>query len=368
MRIDAERLVHGACTALALFLSMAIIAMIPTIRSAGTLDTDGWFLLASGREVVESGIPTTNPFTAVEGQGIVLQQWLHDAWLYLCWKVAGYTGVAVSVAIPAALALCTYTGAVCRLARVPRHPWVPLLIGALGFSLMASYLSIRPSIWTAALLFVAISICLEWRQSANPRCLLALPIVSLLSVNLQAALWPLPSVAAACFLLPEKGEISTQATAETLRAWWRSRLPLLAAVAGMAAESLVNPYCIDGSLYVLRSLGAASYGGVILELNPVWVMPVAALFWGASILVAFISCVLARRFPPQVASGLLGGVCNRRGACRQVPLDNVDGFISRCRRIRRPERRNQPPGASPVDCRESRYGPRPSVLHRQQRP
>ena len=191
MRIDAERLVHGACTALALLLSMAIIAMIPAIRSAGTLDTDGWFLLASGREVVESGIPTTNPFTAVEGQGIVLQQWLHDAWLYLCWKVAGYTGVAVSAAIPAALALCTYTGAVCRLARVPRYPWVPLLIGALGvFPLMASYLSIRPSIWTAALLFATISICLEWRQSANPRCLLALPIVSLLSVNLQAALWP----------------------------------------------------------------------------------------------------------------------------------------------------------------------------------
>lgn len=317
MRIDAERLVHGACTVLALLLSMAIIAMVPAIRSAGTLDTDGWFLLASGREVVESGIPTTNPFTAVEGQGIVLQQWLHDAWLYLCWKVAGYTGVAVSVAIPSALALCTYTGAVCRLARVPRYPWVPLLIGALGFFLMASYLSIRPSIWTAALLFVTISICLEWRRGADPRCLLALPIVSLFSVNLQAALWPLPSAAAACFLLPEKGEISTQATAETLRAWWRSRLPLLAAVVGMAAESLVNPYCIDGSLYVLRSLEAASYGRVILELNPVWVMSAAALFWGASILVAFISCVLARRFPPRwllafwAASAIAGALAVR---------------------------------------------------------
>lgn len=317
MRIDAERLVHGACTALALLLSIAIIAMIPAIRSAGTLDTDGWFLLASGREVVESGIPRVNPFTAVEGQGIVLQQWLHDAWLYLCWKAAGYTGVAVSVAIPAALALCAYTGAVCRLAQNPCHPWVPLLISAVGFTFMASYLSIRPSIWTAALLFVAISICLEWRHSANPRCLLALPIVSLLSVNLQAALWPLPTAAAACFLLPEKDEISTQAIAKTLRAWWRSRLPLLAAVAGMAAESLVNPYCIDGSLYVLRSLGAASYGGVILELNPVWVMPAAALFWGASILVAFISCVLARRFPPRwllafwAASAIAGALAVR---------------------------------------------------------
>ena len=40
--------VRCASTALAVLLSMAIMALIPTIRSAGTLDTDGWFLLASG--------------------------------------------------------------------------------------------------------------------------------------------------------------------------------------------------------------------------------------------------------------------------------------------------------------------------------
>ena len=116
---------------------MAVIALIPAIRSAGTLDTDGWFLLASGRVVVESGIPSTNPFTAIAGQGIVLQQWLHDTWLYLYWKAAGYAGVAVSVAVPAALALWAYTGTVSRLARNARHPWAPLLIGEHGFKLKA---------------------------------------------------------------------------------------------------------------------------------------------------------------------------------------------------------------------------------------
>lgn len=298
-QIKVAKIVRCASAVLAVLLSMAVMAMIPAIRSTGTLDTDGWFLLASGRVVVESGIPSTNPFTAIAGQGIVLQQWLHDAWLYLCWRVAGYAGVAVSAAIPAALALWAYTGTVSRLAQNARHPWAPLLIGALGFTLMASYLSIRPSLWTAALLFVAISTCLEWRRGASSRCLLVLPVVSLLSVNLQAALWPLPAAAATCFLLPEEGEISLSETGGTVRSWARSRLPLLAAIAGMAAESLVNPYAIDGSLYVLRSLGAASYGGVILELKPVWAMPAAALFWCVAILAATVSCALARRFPPR---------------------------------------------------------------------
>lgn len=299
MRFDAERLAHGACTALAVLLSMAIMDLIPAIRSAGTLDTDGWFLLASGRVIVESGIPGTNPFTAIAGQGIVLQQWLHDAWLYLWWKAAGYTGVAVSVAVPAALALWAYTGAVSRLAQNPHYPWAPLLISAVGFALMTSYLSLRPSLWTAALLFVTISTCQEWRRGSSSHCLLVLPVVSLLSVNLQAALWPLPAAAAACFLFPEEGEISLGETGETVRSWARSRLPLLAAIVGMAAGSLINPYFIDGSLYVIRSLGAASYGGVILELKPVWAMPAAALFWGVAILAAIISCALARRFPPR---------------------------------------------------------------------
>lgn len=311
------KIVRCASTALAVLLSMAIMALIPAIRSAGTLDTDGWFLLASGRVIVESGIPVTNPFTAIAGQGIVLQQWLHDAWLYLWWKAAGYTGVAVSVAVPAALALWAYTGTVSRLAQNPRYPWAPLLISAVGFALMTSYLSVRPSLWTAALLFVTISTCQEWRRGSSSRCLLVLPVVSLLSVNLQAALWPLPAAAAACFLLPEEGEISLGETGETVRSWARSRLPLLAAIVGMAAESLINPYFIDGSLYVIRSLGAASYGGVILELKPVWAMPAAALFWGVAILAAITSCVLARRFPPRwliafwLASSMAGALAVR---------------------------------------------------------
>lgn len=315
MRKDG--ILRCACTVLAVLLSVAVMAMIPAIRSAGTLDTDGWFLLASGRVIVEYGIPSTNPFIAIAGQGIVIQQWLHDAWLYLCWKGAGYAGVAVSAAVPAALALWTYTGTVSRLARNARHTWAPLLIGALGFTLMASYLSIRPSLWTAALLFVAISSCLEWRRGADKRCLFALPVVSLLSVNLQAALWPLPAAAAACFLLPEEGEFELSNACEGLRTWARSRLPLLAAIAGMAAESLVNPYAIDGSLYVLRSLGAASYGGVILELKSVWTMPEAALFWWVAVLAASASCALAHRFPPRwllafwMASAIAGALAVR---------------------------------------------------------
>ena len=78
------------------------------IRIDGTLDTDGWFLLATGREIVHNGIPFENPWSLDSGQGIIVQQWLHDVWLYGWYSLAGYTGVATSVVVPLAIAAIAY--------------------------------------------------------------------------------------------------------------------------------------------------------------------------------------------------------------------------------------------------------------------
>ena len=54
----------------------------------------------------------------------------------------------------------------------------------------------------------------------------------------------------------------------------RGAMPICAAVAAMCAPaSLLNPYGADGSLYVLKSLGEASYGGAIVECTPMGPAP-----------------------------------------------------------------------------------------------
>lgn len=42
-------------------------------------DNDGYFLIATGKEIVENGIPQFNPFFLEEGYRIVVQQWLWDS-------------------------------------------------------------------------------------------------------------------------------------------------------------------------------------------------------------------------------------------------------------------------------------------------
>ena len=61
-------------------LSMGAMALLWYLVSAAGMDNDGYWILATGKELV-SGIPKENPFTFVEGLDIVVQQW---AWCLLC--------------------------------------------------------------------------------------------------------------------------------------------------------------------------------------------------------------------------------------------------------------------------------------------
>ena len=117
----------------AVMVSIFVAWFTGYIRTDGTLDTDGWFLLATGREIVHNGIPFENPWSLDPGQGIIVQQWLHDVWLYGWYSLAGYTGVATSVVVPLAIAAIAYYFLIERLTRGCRHQGITWLLYAVGF-------------------------------------------------------------------------------------------------------------------------------------------------------------------------------------------------------------------------------------------
>lgn len=254
------------------------------LAGTGTLDSDVWFLLATGREIARNGIPHANPFSIWPGQGIVVQQWLHDLWLWAWYTAGGYTAVAVSPCVPAGLLFW-------QLARLMDDAaGGRLSASALAFCLavpavcICMYISVRPTLWTALLCTAVARIMLRYLRDGRRRVLLWLPAAAVAGVNLQAAQWPLLAACAAAFALPWPHEL---ADACARRAWWARALPIAVAVGGMCAASLLNPYGADGALYVLKSLGEAGYGGAIDEMQPLWVslgplfaVPVAAMALG----------------------------------------------------------------------------------------
>lgn len=278
------------------------------LTGAGTLDSDVWFLLATGRDIARNGIPRTNPFSIWPGQGIVVQQWLHDVWLWAWYTRGGYTAVAVSACVPAGLLFWQLAGLMLDAAggKLSRAGLAFCL--AVPSVCICMYISVRPTLWTALLCTLTARIMLRYLGSGSRRILLWLPAVAVAGVNLQAAQWPLLAACAAAFALPCPHELADGAAR---RAWSARALPICAAVAAMCAASLLNPYGADGSLYVLKSLGEAAYGGAIVEMQPIWsslgplfAAPVAALALGP--------IALCRRSGARVPAGaaamLLAGI------------------------------------------------------------
>lgn len=304
--IQADRTRLAISALCALLIAGPILAR--TLAGTGTLDSDVWFLLATGREIVRNGIPHINPFSIWPGRGMVAQQWLHDVWLWAWYTSGGYTAVAVSACVPAGLLFWQLSRLMLDAADGKLSPAALAFCLAVPSVCICMYISVRPTIWTALLCTLTARILLRYLKDGGRRALLRLPAIAVAGVNLQAAQWPLLAACAAAFALPYPHELANPAAR---RAWSARAMPICAAVAAMCAASLLNPYGADGSLYVLKSLGEASYGGAIVEMQPLWV-PLGPLFAVPVAAMAMGSIALCRRSGAKVPAGavvmLLAGI------------------------------------------------------------
>lgn len=251
-------------------LLLALLACIMTtagflMQGNGSYDSDGWFLLATGKRIVGHGIPYANPWSLSSYKPIVVQQWLHDVLLYGSFALAGYAGTVLYQAVLAALVALSIAFAIRGFG--DRGLTLPRLLFCIGLALFGAgiYISVRPTAWSMACMCLTIGVCTRWRATCDWRYLIALPAITVLHVNMQSAMWLLDVFLAGCFLLPDNlSKFKTVAPEEMLG----EIFPLSIALVAMLVVSFANPYGVDGARYVMTSMGAASYGNVISEMKP----------------------------------------------------------------------------------------------------
>lgn len=235
------------------------------MQGNGSYDSDGWFLLATGKRIVEHGIPYANPWSLSSYRPIVVQQWLHNVLLYGSYALAGYAGTILYQAILASLVALSIAFAIRGFG--DRCLTLPRLLFCIGLALFGAgiYISVRPTAWSMVCMCLTIGVCTRWRRTGNWRYLVALPAITVLHVNMQSAMWLLDVFLAARFLLPDDlSEFKVVAPEEM----FGEIFPLSLALVAMLVASFANPYGVDGARYVMTSMGAASYGNVISEMKP----------------------------------------------------------------------------------------------------
>lgn len=257
-----------------------VMAILLSYVHSNASDSDGWFLLDTGRRVSESGILRENPWSLVGGLKVVVQQWLHDVVLWRLYELGGFPLVRAWACV-LALALCALAYAHCRLActRTGRGLDVAHALGlmCLVVGALAGWETVRPSLWSCAMALGCMLACERHRATGKARWLCALPVIMLLHMQIHMSLAWLDVLVVLGYLLPE-GMAEARSLLECLRnggtecmsGLLRPRAAVLMAALAMVAAMPLNPYGIDGMLYLFRSFGAASYRSMIVEMLPVW--------------------------------------------------------------------------------------------------
>ena len=224
-------------------------------------NNDIWFILATGREVFENGIPFTNPFALHEGLRVVVQQWGLAVELYLVFRLFGMAGVAVQTGVAFCVfgllfrkAASLFVSNGNRLIALAVIPCTALLVAA-------RYFSMRPILYSAIMLLIVYLVLERYKRTGSTLTLAILPVIVIVHVNMHASFWLFDVVLAALYLLsvPKNSVFDYYAY---------RKAPLVIAILLMILASLVNPYVLDGSLYVLRSYGIASEFGIVELQSP----------------------------------------------------------------------------------------------------
>lgn len=254
-----------------LFLMIPFFYLLERIVCS-VYDSDMYFLIATGREILKNGIPHTNVWTINKGQGIVIQQWLYAVILALVDK-AGYAGFSIFITFQFAI----FTGLWLYFFSLRNISKRLSLLSLVMFSMPAQdYLfSIRPQLVTM-ILILASCICIEkFRQTWKGVWLVGLPIMMCLEMQLHLSMWIIHFMVIMAYFVPAFYFKPFDKTIEDdslfihLKEHKKAIVEFIVAIIAMIGTLFINPYGIRGAMYLIYSFKSHAFDYVpVLEVNP----------------------------------------------------------------------------------------------------
>ncbi len=239
-----------------LLLFIPIILLFITFR----IDNDFWFLINTGKTILEKGFITTEIFTIHEGLSFIPQQWLTDIIFYLLYSKFGIYGIFFFLQL-INIIIIYIMYKLCLLVTNNKIKLSLLITIITDFILEISVFTTRPQIFDILFLLLEIYLLELYIKNKNKKYLIGLPIISIMMINLHASIWPMCLVFLVPYLLGN------------LKIKWVKRedykiIPLIITFIIMILVSLINPYKIEAIKYFFNSYGISSINSSIGEMMP----------------------------------------------------------------------------------------------------
>lgn len=221
-----------------IFFNIAMIMLLFT-RLRAYFDSDLFHYLLNGREIVNNGIPYTNFHFVEPGYGLVLQEWLYDAFLYKVFDVIGPIGITlwefVLIVGLSLLVICTL-----RQKYKNYNYLIIILSSAFYFLFFLCSISFRAYYISLSLMFI------EYIFIKSDKFKYIFPLLLLISINCHASFWPFFYLLNLPFLVEWFFKDRDR---------FKKRLLLLVCSLGVL---FANPYGLENILYIFKSFGSNS--------------------------------------------------------------------------------------------------------------
>lgn len=252
----------GAKHKLSIFIKVVLLALIFGVIvfvSVWDTDTDIYFLIAEGREIIKDGIPynlTSFNYFPIE---TVIQQYGWCVVLAVAYDNLGNIGLMLlQMVIVAFTAFINYSYLMLRFREIDRYYSVFLSL----LSLTCVFLNLRPELLTYCLLISQLLITEKIIQTKKCKYVFCMIPVMLLEMQVHMSLWIFHAILLLPYICPvriafEKNEFFLNVKKK--RELWilclpkKERFVLIVGIILSFMSILLNPYGLDGVFYIFRT-------------------------------------------------------------------------------------------------------------------
>ena len=243
-------------------LVISLLLLITTFYSFTSfkLDNDFWFIINTGKYILNNGFPTIEPFTMHTNLTYLSQQWLTAIIFYQIYSKLGIYGRYIFMLI--INIIITYLiYQVSNLINENKEK-LSIIITILSITLIKQpFIVTRPQIFDIILILIEIYLLELYIKKHTPKYLLGLPLISLLMINLHSSMWLMLFI----ILLPYYlGRINLKHTTKESY----NLKPLIITTLVMIPIGLINPYGISSITYIFKSYGIDYINNLVLEMMP----------------------------------------------------------------------------------------------------
>ena len=239
---------------------LLIIPFLAFVLTGFKLDNDFWFLINTGKTIINEGFIQIETFTIHSGLSFIPQQWLTDIIFYFIYSKFDIRGMFYFVIMCNGL-IIFLSYKLCNLVCHSRKKTILITIVTNIILFTSNVITTRPQLFDIIIFLLELYLLELYISKNNKKYLYPIPIISILLINYHASMWLMLFV----LMIPYFVEYFIQK--RNKKDVYKIK-PLFIIMVISLLGGLINPYGLQAITYLFSSFGNSNINSLVNEMKP----------------------------------------------------------------------------------------------------